>query len=176
MLKIRLRRTGAKFQPTYRVVVADSRAPRDGAFVAILGFYNPRSEPATIKVDEAALRENRPKPLQREHLQMIHAEVLRLEKTVQNFLDFARPPALERHTCDLCEVVAQTAELVRTRARQQQVDGALQARVVGGAHAVGMRALEGGARARHESHQHDGGAQHQPRADGRVHGHSSVKR
>ena len=57
MLKIRLRRTGAKFQPTYRVVVADSRAPRDGAFVAILGFYNPRSEPATITVDEAALRE-----------------------------------------------------------------------------------------------------------------------
>src|SRR5262245_30274296 len=57
MLKIRLRRTGAKFQPTYRLVVADSRAPRDGAFVAILGFYNPRSEPATITVDEAALRE-----------------------------------------------------------------------------------------------------------------------
>ena len=57
MLKIRLRRTGAKFQPTYRLVVADSRAPRDGAFVAIIGFYNPRSEPATITVDEAALRE-----------------------------------------------------------------------------------------------------------------------
>jgi small subunit ribosomal protein S16 len=57
MLKIRLRRTGAKFQPTYRIVVADSRAPRDGAFVAILGFYNPRSEPATVQVDEAAVRE-----------------------------------------------------------------------------------------------------------------------
>jgi small subunit ribosomal protein S16 len=57
MLKIRLRRTGAKFQPTYRLVVADSRAPRDGAFVANLGFYNPRAEPPTITVDEAALRE-----------------------------------------------------------------------------------------------------------------------
>jgi small subunit ribosomal protein S16 len=57
MLKIRLRRTGAKFQPTYRIVVADSRAPRDGAFVSILGFYNPRHEPPEIRLDEAALRD-----------------------------------------------------------------------------------------------------------------------
>src|SRR5215212_6101922 len=57
MLKIRLRRTGAKFQPTYRLVVADSRAPRDGAFVAILGFYNPRAEPPTIQINEAELRQ-----------------------------------------------------------------------------------------------------------------------
>src|SRR6476646_9831544 len=57
MLKIRLRRVGAKFQPSYRVVVADSRAPRDGAFVAILGFYNPRHDPPEIRIDEAALQE-----------------------------------------------------------------------------------------------------------------------
>ena len=57
MLKIRLRRTGAKFQPTYRVVVADSRAPRDGAFVSILGFYNPRTDPPTITINEDAMRE-----------------------------------------------------------------------------------------------------------------------
>jgi small subunit ribosomal protein S16 len=57
MLKIRLRRMGAKFQPTYRVVVADSRAPRDGAFVSILGFYNPRTDPPTITIDEDALRD-----------------------------------------------------------------------------------------------------------------------
>jgi len=57
MLKIRLRRTGAKFQPTYRIVVADSRAPRDGAFVSILGFYNPRSNPPEIRIDETALRD-----------------------------------------------------------------------------------------------------------------------
>jgi len=56
MLKIRLRRTGAKFQPTYRIVVADSRAPRDGAFVSILGFYNPRHDPPEIRLDEPALR------------------------------------------------------------------------------------------------------------------------
>jgi small subunit ribosomal protein S16 len=57
MLKIRLRRMGAKFQPTYRIVVADSRAPRDGAFVSILGFYNPRSNPPEIRINEAELRQ-----------------------------------------------------------------------------------------------------------------------
>lgn len=57
MLKIRLRRTGAKFQPTYRIVVADSRAPRDGAFVSILGFYNPRHDPPEIRINEAELRD-----------------------------------------------------------------------------------------------------------------------
>lgn len=53
MLKIRLRRMGAKFQPHYRIVVADARAPRDGRFVAILGYYDPRTNPPTIHLDEA---------------------------------------------------------------------------------------------------------------------------
>jgi small subunit ribosomal protein S16 len=52
MVKIRLRRTGAKKQPSYRLVVTDSRAPRDGRFIEIIGHYNPRTEPATIKVQE----------------------------------------------------------------------------------------------------------------------------
>ncbi len=43
---------GAKKQPSYRIVAADSRAPRDGRFIDIVGFYNPRSNPAEIKVDE----------------------------------------------------------------------------------------------------------------------------
>ena len=51
MLKIRLRRMGAKKQPFYRIIVADSRAPRDGAFVEELGYYNPTVEPAELKVD-----------------------------------------------------------------------------------------------------------------------------
>jgi small subunit ribosomal protein S16 len=51
MVKIRLRRTGAKKQPHYRVVVADSRAPRDGKFIEIIGHYNPRTEPATVEID-----------------------------------------------------------------------------------------------------------------------------
>lgn len=52
MVKIRLRRTGAKKQPQYRVVVADSRAPRDGAFIEIIGHYNPRTEPETVVIAE----------------------------------------------------------------------------------------------------------------------------
>jgi small subunit ribosomal protein S16 len=51
MLKIRLRRMGAIRQPHYRIVVADSRAPRDGAFIESLGHYNPLTNPATIQVD-----------------------------------------------------------------------------------------------------------------------------
>ena len=51
MLKIRLRRMGAKKAPFYRIVVADSRAPRDGAFVEEIGYYNPLTEPAEIKID-----------------------------------------------------------------------------------------------------------------------------
>lgn len=52
MVKIRLRRTGAKKQPSYRVVVADSRAPRDGRFIEIVGHYNPRTEPVTLNLQE----------------------------------------------------------------------------------------------------------------------------
>ena len=51
MVKIRLRRMGAKKAPFYRIVVADSRAPRDGAFVEEIGYYNPLTEPAEIKID-----------------------------------------------------------------------------------------------------------------------------
>lgn len=52
MVRIRLRRVGAKRQPSYRMVAADKEAPRDGAFLEILGFYNPRTEPATIQLKE----------------------------------------------------------------------------------------------------------------------------
>ncbi|HZT13758.1 MAG TPA: 30S ribosomal protein S16 [Candidatus Baltobacteraceae bacterium] len=52
MVKIRLRRMGAKKQPTYRFVVADARSPRDGRFIEILGHYNPRTEPREIVVNE----------------------------------------------------------------------------------------------------------------------------
>lgn len=51
-VKIRLRRMGAKKAPFYRVVVADSRSPRDGRFIEEIGYYNPVSEPKTIKIDE----------------------------------------------------------------------------------------------------------------------------
>ena len=52
MVKIRLRRVGAKNSPSYRLVAADSRAPRDGAFIGIIGHYNPLTEPETVVIDE----------------------------------------------------------------------------------------------------------------------------
>ncbi|NEZ91763.1 30S ribosomal protein S16 [Clostridium botulinum] len=51
-VKMRLKRMGAKKAPFYRVVVADSRSPRDGRFVEEIGYYNPITEPSTIKLDE----------------------------------------------------------------------------------------------------------------------------
>jgi len=55
MVRIRLRRVGARHQPSYRIVVADKESPRDGRFLEIIGNYNPRTEPATIEIDEARL-------------------------------------------------------------------------------------------------------------------------
>ena len=52
MVKIRLRRMGRRNRPFYRVVVADSRSPRDGKFVEIIGHYNPLTDPATVDVNE----------------------------------------------------------------------------------------------------------------------------
>lgn len=52
MVRIRLRRIGLRGQPTYRIVAADKESPRDGRFLEILGFYNPRTQPATIHVKE----------------------------------------------------------------------------------------------------------------------------
>lgn len=52
MVKIRLRRVGAKKRPMYRLVVADIRAPRDGAFIEVIGHYNPLTDPETVVIEE----------------------------------------------------------------------------------------------------------------------------
>ena len=52
MVRIRLRRVGRKKQPSYRIVVADSRSPRDGRYIEVIGFYNPRTQPATMTIKE----------------------------------------------------------------------------------------------------------------------------
>jgi small subunit ribosomal protein S16 len=51
-VKLRLMRMGKKKQPTYRVVAADSRSPRDGRFIEIVGSYDPRQEPSAIRIDD----------------------------------------------------------------------------------------------------------------------------
>lgn len=57
MLKIRLRRTGAKKQPSYRLVIAESTSPRDGTFLEIVGHYNPLTTPTTFVIKEDRVRE-----------------------------------------------------------------------------------------------------------------------
>jgi len=52
MVKIRLRRVGSKKKPSYRLVIADARAPRDGAFINIIGYYHPLTAPETVVIDE----------------------------------------------------------------------------------------------------------------------------
>lgn len=57
MVKIRLRRMGAKKNPFYRIVVADSRYPRDGRFIEEIGYYNPMEEPSVVKVNPERAKE-----------------------------------------------------------------------------------------------------------------------
>jgi signal transduction histidine kinase len=70
---------------------------------------------------EAGLRSHKPRPVTVENLNVIHTEIARLERTVQAFLDFARPAALQRSVWDLRDVVRQAVELVRARAQHQKV-------------------------------------------------------
>lgn len=56
-VKIRLKRVGMKRQPHYRVVVADARMPRDGRFIEEIGYYDPKTEPATIQIDNEKAKE-----------------------------------------------------------------------------------------------------------------------
>ena len=56
-VRMRLTRVGSKKNPIYRVVVADSRSPRDGKFIEIIGRYNPQTDPSTIELDDAKVRE-----------------------------------------------------------------------------------------------------------------------
>ena len=56
-VKLRLTRVGSKKNPIYRVVAADSRAPRDGKFLDIVGRYNPQTDPSTIDLDEDKIRD-----------------------------------------------------------------------------------------------------------------------
>ena len=56
-VRLRLTRVGSKKNPIYRVVVADSRSPRDGRFIEIIGRYNPQTDPSTIELDEDKVKD-----------------------------------------------------------------------------------------------------------------------
>ena len=92
MVRIRLRRIGLKGQPTYRIVAADKEAPRDGRFLEILGVYNPRTDPATIKLNEDRIyhwMKNGAQPSESA------AQVLKSAGTLERFDRFKKGEALE---------------------------------------------------------------------------------
>ena len=108
MVRIRLRRVGAKKQPSYRVVVADSRSPRDGRFVEVIGFYNPRTEPETVTIkEERAL-----------HWLSVGAQpsravarLLKNQGTLARFERLKQGESLETLLADAAEVAQAAAEL-----------------------------------------------------------------
>ena len=107
MLRMRLRRVGAKNQPSYRIVVADSRAARDGAFVDYLGHYNPRTEPPTVVIDEEKARK----------WLSVGAKP---SEAVQRIIDKMGPPAAEAVTAE----VAAEGESADGASSDENSDGA----------------------------------------------------
>jgi small subunit ribosomal protein S16 len=92
MVRIRLRRVGAKGQPSYRIVVADKESPRDGRFLEILGFYNPRTEPTTVQLHEDRIYEWMNKGAQPTNSV---AQVFRMVGLTERFERFKKGEALE---------------------------------------------------------------------------------
>jgi signal transduction histidine kinase len=89
-------------------VAHEVRNPLTSVKLLVESALRPRKKEATAQLSQ-------------EDLKVMHGEVVRLEQTVQSFLDFARPPTLRRSACDLREVISQAVDLVRARARQQGV-------------------------------------------------------
>jgi small subunit ribosomal protein S16 len=112
MVRIRLRRIGLKGQPTYRIVAADKEAPRDGRFLEILGVYNPRTNPATIKLNEDRIyhwMKNGAQPSESA------AQVLKSAGTLERFERFKKGEAVETLVAEAAEAETKRAAPVKTR-------------------------------------------------------------
>lgn len=112
MVRIRLRRVGAKAQPSYRIVVADGKHPRDGRFIEAIGHYNPRTEPATYAVDEARAL----------HWLKVGAQpseavdrIFKWTGTAERFERFKQGEALESLTAEAEQAAAGRPPSVKTR-------------------------------------------------------------
>lgn len=118
----RMEEVAARVQQQQRDILRAQQLAAVGQLAASVA-HEVRNPLTAIKLlVEAALRTTKPRPCTPENLRVIHGEVVRLEQTVQGFLDFARPPALQPAPCDVPDVVAQAIDLVRARARQQKVE------------------------------------------------------
>jgi small subunit ribosomal protein S16 len=112
MVRIRLRRVGLKNQPSYRIVIQDSEKPRDGRFLEIVGFYNPRTEPATITIDEARIYEWMSKgAMPTESV----AQLFKTTGTADRFARFKKGEAVETLTDEAKAAEVKRAAPVNTR-------------------------------------------------------------
>ena len=112
MVRIRFRRIGLKGQPSYRIVAADSESPRDGRFLEILGFYNPRTEPATVNVKEGRIfhwMKNGAKPTESVE------QVFKTAGVLDRWERFKKGEDLEAILKDAAEAEAQRNTSVKTR-------------------------------------------------------------
>jgi small subunit ribosomal protein S16 len=116
MLKIRLRRVGAIRQPHYRIVVADSRSPRDGRFIESLGHYNPLTDPATIQIDITKYEDWKKKGAQPTNaVASLVKQFNRLERQATAAGDTAQPVSRRTRTASgrgMTQQVAQEAQAV----------------------------------------------------------------
>jgi signal transduction histidine kinase len=121
----RVEEAAARLQQQQRELIRVEQLSAVGQLAASVA-HEVRNPLTSIKMlVESALHSKNSKPLNLEDLQVIHREIVRLEHTVQGFLNFARLPAPQRSRCDLREVVKQASDLASARARQIKVDVAL---------------------------------------------------
>lgn len=112
MVRIRLRRIGLKGQPTYRIVAAEKEAPRDGRFLEILGVYNPRTNPATIKLQEDRIyhwMKNGAQPSESVE------KIFKTAGTLERFERFKKGEAVENLVAEAVAAEAKRATPVKTR-------------------------------------------------------------
>jgi small subunit ribosomal protein S16 len=111
MVRIRLRRIGLKAQPSYRIVIADKEAPRDGRFIEIVGFYNPRTQPATMDIDEARVFDWMSKGAQPTESV---AQIFKTTGTLDRFARFKKGEAIETLVTEATEANAKRGAGVKT--------------------------------------------------------------
>lgn len=112
MVRLRLRRIGLKGQPTYRIVAAEKEAPRDGRFLEILGVYNPRTDPATIKLQEDRIyhwMKNGAQPSESV------AQIFKSAGVLDRFDRFKKGEAVETLVAEAAEAETKRAAPVKTR-------------------------------------------------------------
>jgi small subunit ribosomal protein S16 len=112
MVRLRFRRVGMRGQPSYRIVAADKESPRDGRYLEILGFYNPRTEPATITVKEDRVfhwMQNGAKPTESV------GQVLKVAGTLERWERFKKGEDLEALMKEAEEAEADRNTTVKTR-------------------------------------------------------------